>query len=75
MPDKAVLLKPTPKVFCGIEALIQRIRLLQKHSEISEFDQIVTELYKLDNALGRLRNERKYLDGSDIDAFLDRLRG
>lgn len=66
------------QLFCGVDALVRRLsdlamvtRDLHTNNEINE---VVSELYLLDAALGRLMSERKFVDDQDVDTFLDRLR-
>ena len=68
----------SPVVFCGVDALVQRLTALAMQTEKlhinNEINAVVAELYLLDNCLHRLRHERSLVDEQDIDLTIDRLR-
>ena len=65
--------------FCGLQPLISHLKAVAtKPAGKRTFDEIyeaVEELQRLDDALVRLRYERSFVDESDIDQAIDRLRG
>jgi len=70
--------QPCCAVFIGVDALIKRLTVLALSvTDIrvnSEINNIASELFLLDAALGRLQNDRSWIDVEDIDRFIARLR-
>lgn len=71
--------KPTPpKMFCGVDALVKRLSTLAMETDSqylnNEINNIVSELYLLDAALGLLLTSRTWGNIDDVDRFIKRLR-
>jgi len=70
--------RPTIKVFCGVQAFSRRMALLSRTTTDNlaraELATMVDELAVLDAVLKRLQHERGFVDESDIDQAIDRLR-
>lgn len=64
--------------FCGLWPLMSHLKTVATHTaDPQTFNEIyaaVEELQRLDDALARLRYERSFVDESDIDQAIDRLR-
>ena len=68
---------PDNRPFCGLQPLITRLKEIATAGNWQAFDEIydaVEELQRLDDALARLRYERSFVDESDIDQAIDRMR-
>ncbi len=68
----------TIRPFIGVAPLVSRLAALAtKTSRIGmsdELNEIASELFHLDAGLARIKTERHFVDESDLDAFVDRLR-
>ena len=69
---------PANRPFIGLWPLMSQLKKVATHTtDRRTFDKIcaaVEELQRLDEALARLRYERSFVDESDIDQAVDRLR-
>ena len=65
--------------FIGVDALLRKLADIAVDvtscSINDDLNDIVEQLYLLDDGLRRLRDERAYVDDCDVNRFIDMLRG
>lgn len=75
----ATTTETTAQPFCSLHELIDQLKTIAtKPAGQRTFDEIyevIVGLHRLDDALARLRYDRRFVDEQDIDQAIDRLRG
>ena len=65
--------------FIGVDALLRKLADIAVDVTScrinDDINDIVEQLYLLDDGLRRLQEERSYVDDCDVDRFVDMLRG